>query len=75
MIKLKVAIIYPPITRDGKVPLLGQNRQFKYTNSREIKIFPLIPASLATILKKRGHDVLWLDGINKNISDYSMILF
>src|SRR6056297_3338641 len=65
---MRIAVIYPPLTRGNKVPLLGQNRQFKYTHSREIKIFPLIPAHLATNLKQNGHDVLWLDAINKNLS-------
>ena len=67
---MRVAIVYPPIKRDGKIPLLGQNRQFKFTNSNEIKIFPLIPASLATILKNNGYEVLWLDAINKHIPDF-----
>ena len=66
---MRIAIIYPPITRNGKTPLLGQNRQFKYTNSRQIKIFPLVPASMATMLKQNGHEVLWLDAINKPIHD------
>jgi len=67
---MKIAIVYPPLFRNNKIPLLGQNRQFKFTNSKQIKIFPLIPASLATILKKNGHSVLWLDAINKNIFDF-----
>jgi radical SAM superfamily enzyme YgiQ (UPF0313 family) len=61
---MKIAIVYPPIFRDKKIPLLGQNRQFKFTHSRKIKIYPLVPAELATLLKKDGHNVLFLDGIN-----------
>ena len=68
---MKIAIIYPPIFRNNKIPLLGQNRQFKFTNSNQIKIYPLIPASLATILKQNGHSVLWLDAINKKIFDFN----
>ncbi len=71
---MRVAIIYPPVSRDNKVPLLGQNRQFKYTHSREIKIFPLIPAQLAANLKQKGHEVLWLDAINKKIDDFQLSL-
>lgn len=67
---MKIAIVYPPLFRNKKIPLLGQNRQFKFTNSKQIKIFPLIPASLATILKQNGHSVLWLDAINKGITDF-----
>jgi len=63
-----VAFIYPPNFRQGKIPLLGQNRQFKYTHSNEIKIYPLIPASMVTILKNKGYDVLFLDGINTGMS-------
>ncbi len=67
---MNIAIIYPPIKKNKKIPLLGQNRQFKFTNSNQIKIFPLIPASLATVLKQQGHNVLWLDAINKQIFDF-----
>lgn len=66
---MRVAIAYPPLFRDGKIPLLGQNRQFKYTHSKEIKIFPLVPAQAATLLKNAGHEVLWLDGINNGMTD------
>jgi radical SAM superfamily enzyme YgiQ (UPF0313 family) len=62
---MRVAFIYPPVFKDGKIPLLGQNRQFKYTHSREIKIFPLIPAQAVSILKKDGSEVLFLDAINR----------
>lgn len=65
---MKVAFLYPPSFRGDKIPLLGQNRQFKYTHSREIKIYPLVPAQAATLLKTKGHEVLWLDCINENIS-------
>lgn len=65
---MRIAVAYPPILRDGKTPLLGQNRQFKYTHSKEIKIFPLVPAQAATLLKKAGHDVLWMDGINSGMT-------
>ena len=64
MAKLKVAIYYPPTLKNGQYPLLGQNRQFKFTSSKEIRIFPLIISILATMLKKRGNETLFLDGIN-----------
>ncbi|MFH1484799.1 MAG: B12-binding domain-containing radical SAM protein, partial [Chloroflexota bacterium] len=65
---MRVAIAYPPFTKDGTFPLLTQNRQFKYTASREVRIYPMIPAMAATILKEAGHDVLFLDGMNQRLS-------
>ncbi len=72
---MNIVIFYPPIKRFGKTPLLGQNRQFKFTNSNQIKIFPLVPGSLATILKNNDNNVLWLDAINKPLPDFEKQLF
>ncbi len=66
---MRVAFVYPPVYKNNKIPLLGQNRQFKFTHSREIKIYPLIPASSVTILKQNGYDVIFLDGINLFLSE------
>ncbi len=66
---MNIAFIYPPNFKEGKIPLLAQNRQFKYTHSAEIKIYPLIPASTITILKNKGYSVLFLDGINRGMDD------
>ncbi|MBI2303827.1 MAG: radical SAM protein [Chloroflexi bacterium] len=65
---MKVAIAYPPIIKNGRYPLLSQNRQFRYSSSPYVKIFPLVPASAATLLKEAGHQVLWLDGVNERLS-------
>ncbi|MFB3894814.1 MAG: radical SAM protein [bacterium] len=65
---MKIAIAYPPITHQGCYPLLGQNRQFKFSNSLEIRIYPIVPATAATLLQQNGHQVLWLDGINRRMS-------
>lgn len=59
---MKVAIVYPPLKSEKGVPLLTQNRQFQWF-SRPTYIFPVVPATAATMLKKAGHDVLFLDGI------------
>ena len=59
---MKVAICYPPLVSEKGVPLLTQNRQFQWF-SRPTYIFPVVPATAATMLKKAGHDVLFLDGI------------
>jgi hypothetical protein len=65
---MKVAIAFPPILKDGKYPLLGQNRQFRYSSSNEVRIYPIVPATAATILKREGYNVLYLDGINERLS-------
>ncbi|MBI5417338.1 radical SAM protein [Candidatus Poribacteria bacterium] len=67
---MRVAIIYPPMKRDHQYPLLGQNRQFRYSSSDEVKIFPLVPATMATLLKQSGNEVLFLDGINSRMDEY-----
>lgn len=59
---MKIAITYPPIDSGKGVPLLSQNRQFQWFNSPTY-IYPVVPASAATLLKKNGYDVLWSDGI------------
>ncbi len=66
---MKVAIIYPPITNNKEYPLLTQNRQFKYTNSLEVRIYPVVMSYLATMLKNDNNDVLYLDGINLRMSN------
>ena len=66
---MKICILYPPFTSGKAYPLLTQNRQFKYTNSKEVKIYPLVMAYLATMLNKDGNDILWLDAINERFSE------
>jgi len=66
---MKTAILYPPFRKDGELPLLTQNRHLKFSKSLEVRIFPLVPGHLATNLKHLGHEVLWLDGINRRMSD------
>ena len=59
---MKVMIAYPPLDSDKGVPLLGQNRQFQWFNNPTY-IYPVVPAQAATLLKSRGYDVIWSDGI------------
>ena len=59
---MKIAIAYPPLKSEKGIPLLTQNRQFQWF-SRPTYIFPVVPATAATMLKKAGHEVLFLDGI------------
>ncbi len=59
---MKVAITYPPLESDKGVPLLGQNRQFQWFNSPTY-IYPMVPASAATLLQSRGYEAVWDDAI------------
>ena len=63
----RVAIAYPPLKSGKGVALLTQNRQFQWF-SRPTYIFPVVPATAATMLKKSGCDVLFLDGIAAEMS-------
>ena len=65
---MKIAVIYPPIMRNNEYPLLTQNRQFKFTNSLEVRIYPVVMSYLATMLKKDNNNVLFLDGTNRRLS-------
>lgn len=65
---MRVAVVYPPVTKGGQYPLLSQNRHLKFSHSLEVRIFPLIPAHAASNLQAAGHPVLWLDGINERLT-------
>ena len=65
---MRVAICYPPLKSEKGVALLTQNRQFQWF-SRPTYIFPVVPATAATMLKKAGHEVLFLDGIAAELTD------
>jgi radical SAM superfamily enzyme YgiQ (UPF0313 family) len=64
---MKISISYPPIESKKGVPLISQNRQFQWFNSPTY-IYPVVPAYGATLLKKRGYDVFWDDGIAENLT-------
>lgn len=59
---MNITISYPPLETEKGVPLLGQNRQFQWFNSPTY-IYPMVPASAATLLKENGHHVIWNDCI------------
>ena len=67
MPKLKIAISFPPLESSKGVPLLSQNRQFQWF-SDPTYIYPVIPASAATLLAQNGYDVFWDDAIAENLS-------
>jgi len=59
---MKIVISYPPFDDIKGTPLLSQNRQYQVFY-HPTYIYPMIPATTATMLKKAGYDVIWLDGI------------
>ncbi len=64
---VRVALVYPPLPSEKGVPLLTQNRQFQWF-SHPTYIFPVVPATAATMLKEAGYEVLFLDGIAAELS-------
>ena len=62
---MKIVIGYPPFKSIKGVPQISQNRQFQWTVSGPLSyfIYPVIPASAATLLKSKGYEVFWLDGL------------
>lgn len=65
---MKVMIAYPPIETEKGVPLLAQNRQFQFFNNPTY-IYPVIPAYAASLLKEKGYDVIWTDGIAEEMTE------
>jgi len=61
---MKIMISFPPLVGEG-CPMLGQNRQFQWFHNPSF-IYPMVPASAATILKQKGHNVIWNDCIAEN---------
>jgi radical SAM superfamily enzyme YgiQ (UPF0313 family) len=58
---MKIMISYPPF-RDKGSPMLTQNRQFQWYHVGSY-IYPVVPASAATLLNIMGFDVIWNDAI------------
>ena len=63
---MKIFVSYPPLDGRG-TPMLGQNRQFQWFHNPSF-IYPMVAASAATLLRDRGHDVVWDDGIARKWS-------
>jgi radical SAM superfamily enzyme YgiQ (UPF0313 family) len=64
---MKIFIGYPPTLSEKGIALLSQNRQFQWFSNPSY-LFPVILGSAATLLKKEGHNVIWIDSIAENIS-------
>ena len=59
---MKVMITFPPFQNAKGCPMLGQNRQFQWFHNPSY-IYPMVPASAATLLDKNDFKVIWADGI------------
>ncbi|MDP8235105.1 MAG: hypothetical protein P9M08_01850, partial [Candidatus Erginobacter occultus] len=57
---VKIIFSYPPLDSSKGFPTLGQNRQFQYFTEPTF-IYPVVPATAATMLRDAGHEVLWND--------------
>jgi len=64
---MKIAISFPPLESEKGTPLLSQNRQFQWFSSPTY-IYPMVPASAATLLKANGCEVFWDDAIAEGLS-------
>lgn len=64
---MKVMITYPPIKSNKGYATLGQNRQFQWFSNPSY-LYPVIPASAATLLKYNDFDVIWKDGIAEGLT-------
>ena len=71
---MKVMITYPPLSTEKGFPLLSQNRQFQWFNNPAI-LYPMIPASAATLLDRNGYEVIWKDAIAEGYSYKDYIEF
>ena len=59
---MKIMLTYPPLESPWGHPTLGQNRQFRWFGNASY-VYPMVVAMAATMLARRGHDVLWADGV------------
>jgi radical SAM superfamily enzyme YgiQ (UPF0313 family) len=66
---MRVAIVYPPYRKKGKAAFLPQNRQFIYSSAREVRLYPVVMAQAATVLKRADQTVFWLDGITEGLTE------
>ncbi len=63
---MKVMVSYPPLVGDGTATL-GQNRQFQWFTNPSF-IYPMVPASAATLMKERGYDSIYNDSIAEGLT-------
>ena len=59
---MKVMITFPPLPSEKGIPQISQNRQFQWFNNPTF-IYPVVPASAATLLKQQGYEIAWKDAV------------
>jgi radical SAM superfamily enzyme YgiQ (UPF0313 family)/intein/homing endonuclease len=67
MSDFSVSISYPPLNSKRGIAFLSQNRQFQWTHTDNV-IYPVIPASAASLLQSKGFKVYWDDAIAQRLS-------
>jgi len=67
---MKIVIGYPPLVSHKGIPQISQNRQFQWTPSGSLSyfIYPVVPAYAATLLRSKGYEVFWLDGLAEKMT-------
>lgn len=67
---MKVVIGYPPLNSKKGVAQISQNRQFQWTVGGALSyfIYPVVPAYAASLLKQKGFEVYWLDGLAEKMT-------
>jgi len=67
---MKIVIGYPPLNHGKEVPQVSQNRQFQWTAGGPLSyfIYPVVPAYAASLLKTKGYDIYWLDGLAEKMT-------
>jgi len=63
---MKILIGYPPTESEKGIATLGQNRQFQWFSNPSF-LFPVVMASAATLLKKKGNEVIFLDCVAEGV--------
>jgi len=71
---MKIIFAYPPLNTAKGTPLLSQNRQFQYFKNPTY-IYPVVPAYVATLLKKNGFNIIWKDCIAENLNKEDFLNF
>lgn len=64
---MKSMVAYPPLRGEGS-PMLTQNRQFQWYHVPAY-IYPLVPASAATLMQHKGFESHWLDCITQGVDE------
>ncbi len=72
---MKILIGYPPTKSKKGIALLSQNRQFQWFSNPSY-IYPVVLGTAATLLKKKGNDVKWIDCVaeKKSLEDFIRII-